>query len=149
MGVFLNKITWDVACFQCLVLICCLQSKGTRMSSRKQDDFVCFRSLRSSTSGRWLEKSGTHVGPNFTLKPNTKASSLQFGKTEVKTNINGKKKRNKRRIYGLLANGRDLRHYSKQVKSRAGERFIHETHSFMSVSFYTYLCMSVFTTSFG
>ena len=44
-------------------------------------------------SGRWLEKSGKHVGPNFTLKPNTKASSLQFGKTEVKTNINGKKKK--------------------------------------------------------
>ena len=145
MGVFLNKITWDVACFQCLVLICCLQSKGTRMSSRKQDDFVCFRSLRSSTSGRWLEKSGKHVGPNFTLKPNTKASSLQFGKTELKTNINGKKKRNKRRIYGLLANGRDLRHDTKQVKSRAGKRFIHEAHSFMSVSFYTnpgiYVCL--------
>ena len=149
MGVFLNKITWDVACFQCLVLICCLQSKGTRMSSRKQDDFVCFRSLRSSTSGRWLEKSGKHVGPNFTLKPNTKASSLQCCKTEIKADIGGKKKRNKRRIYGLLVNGRDLRHYTKQVKSRAGERFIHETHSFMSVSFYTYLCMSVFTTSFG
>ena len=152
MDVFLNKITWDVVCFQCLVLICCLQSKGTRMSSRKQDDFVCFRSLRSSTSGRWLEKSGKHVGPNFTLKPNTKASSLQFGKTEVKTNINGKKKRNKRRIYGLLANGRDLRNDTKQVKSRAGKRFIHEAHSFMSVSFYTYLCIYVclyFTTSFA
>ena len=26
-----------------------LQSKGTRMSSRKQDDFVGFRSIRSST----------------------------------------------------------------------------------------------------
>ena len=87
--------------------------------------------------------------PSFTLKPNTKASSLQFCKTEIKADISGKKKRNKRRIYGLLVNGRDLRHYSKQVKSRAGERFIHETHSFMSVSFYTYLCMSVFTTSFG
>ena len=149
MDVFLNTITWDAFCFKCLVLICCLQSKGMRISSRKQDDFVGFRSLRSSTSGWWLEKSGKHVGPNFTLKPNTKASSLQFCKTEVKTDIGGKKKRNKRRIYGLLVNGRDLRHYSKQVKSRAGERFIHETHSFMSVSFYTYLCMSVFTTSFG
>ena len=93
--------------------------------------------------------SGKHVGPKFTLKPNTKASSLQSRKTEIKADIGGKKKRNKRRIYGLLVNGRDLRHYTKQVKSRAGERFIHETHSFMSVSFYTYLCMSVFTTSFG
>ena len=73
----------------CLVLICCLQSKGTRISSRKQDDFVGFRSIRSSTSGRWLEKSGKHVGPNFTLKPNTKASSLQFCKTEIKTDIGG------------------------------------------------------------
>ena len=27
------------------------------------------------------EKSGKHVGPNFTLNPNKKASSLQFGKT--------------------------------------------------------------------
>ena len=32
--------------------------------------------------------------------------------------------------YGLLVNGRDLRHYTKQVKSRAGERFIHEAYSF-------------------
>ena len=32
--------------------------------------------------GRWLEKSGKHVSPNFTLKPSTKASSLQLGKTE-------------------------------------------------------------------
>ena len=76
----------------------------------------------------WLEKSGKHVGPNFTLKPNTKASSLQFCKTEVKTDIGDKKKRKKRRIDGLLVNGRDLRHYSKLVKSRAGERFTHETH---------------------
>ena len=111
--------------------------------------FVGCRSIRSSTSGWWLEKSGKHVGPNFMLEPNTKASLLQFCKTEVKTDIGGNKKRNKRRIYGLLVNGRDLCHYSKQVKSRAGERFLHETHSFMSVSFYTYLCMSVFTTSFG
>ena len=140
MGVFLNTITWDVFCFLCLVLIFCLQSKGTRISSRKQDDFV-FRSLRRSTSGRWLGKSGKHVGPNFTLKPNTKASSLQFCKSEIKTDIGGKK--NKRRIYGLLVNGRDLRHYTKQVKSRAGERFIHEAHSFLSVSFYTYLCIYV------
>ena len=50
---------------------------------KKQDDFVGFRSIRSSTSGRWLEKSGKHVGPNFTLKPSSKASSLQFGKTEI------------------------------------------------------------------
>ena len=50
------------------------ESKGTRISSRKQDDFVGFLSIRSSTSGRWLEKSSKHVGPNFTLKPSTKAS---------------------------------------------------------------------------
>ena len=29
------------------------------------------------------EKSGKHVGPNFTLKLSTKASSLQFSKTEI------------------------------------------------------------------
>ena len=34
-------------------------------------------------------------------------------------------------------------HYTKQVKSRAGERFIHKAHLFMSVSFYTYLCIYV------
>ena len=124
-------------------MICCLQSKGTRISSRKQDDFIGFRSIRSSTSGRWLEKSGKHVGRNFTLKPNTKARSLQFYKTEIKTDIGGEKKRNKGRIYGLLVNGRDLRYYRKQVKSRAGERFIHEAHSVMSVSFYAYLCIYV------
>ena len=66
--------------------------------------------IRSSTSGRWLEESGKRVGPNFTLKPSTKASSLQFGETEIKTNLGGKKKRNKRQIYGLLAtvNARDV-----------------------------------------
>ena len=50
---------------------------------KKHDDFVGFRSIRNSTSGRWLEKSGKHVGPNFTLKPGTKASSRQFGGTEI------------------------------------------------------------------
>ena len=84
-----------------------------------------------------------NVGPSFTLKPSTKARSLQFCKTAIKTDIGGEKKRNKRRIYGLLVNGRDLRHYTKQVKSRAGERFIHKAHLFMSVSFYTYLCIYV------
>ena len=132
MDAFLNTITWDL-------LICCLQSKGTRISSRKQDDFVGLRSIRSSTSGRWLQKIGKHVGPNFTLNPNTKARSLQYCKTEIKRDIGGEKKRNKRRIYGLLVNGRELRHCTKQVKSRAGEKFIHEVHSFISVSFYTYL----------
>ena len=91
MDVFLNTITWDVFSFECLVLICCLQSKGTRTSSTKQDDFVGFRNIRSLTSGRWLQKSGKHVGPNFTLKPNTKASSLQFCKTEIKKDIGGEK----------------------------------------------------------
>ena len=65
------------------------------MSSRKQDEFVGFRSIKDSTSGLRLQKSGKHVGPNFTLKPNAKASSLQLGKTEIKTDIGGEKKRNK------------------------------------------------------
>ena len=68
------------------LVISCLQSKGTRISSSKQDDFLGFRSIRSLTSRRWLQKSDKHVGLNFTLKPNTKASSLQFSKTEIKTN---------------------------------------------------------------
>ena len=118
--------------------------KGDEISSRKQDDFVGFRSIRSSTSGLWLEKKRQNVGENFTLKPSTKHRSLQFCKTEITTDIGGEKKRNKRRIYGLLVNGRDLRHYTKQVKSRAGERFIHKAHLFMSVSFYTYLCIYLF-----
>ena len=59
---------------------------------REQDYFVGFGGLRSSTSGRWLEKSRKHVGPNFTLKPSTKASSLQFCKIEIKADIGGKKK---------------------------------------------------------
>ena len=91
-----------------IVVICCLQSKGKRISSRKQDDFVGFRSIKSSTSGRSPEKSGKHVGPNFSLKPSTKASSLQFGETEIFTNLGGKKERNKRQIYGLLVNARDV-----------------------------------------
>ena len=83
----------------------------TRTSSRKQDDFVGFRSVRSSTSsGRWLQKSAKHVGPNVTLKPDTKASSLQFCKIEIITDLGCKEKRNKRRIYGLLVNARDFRH---------------------------------------
>ena len=60
-----------VGCLQPLMFSANLQSKGTRISSRKQGDFVGFRSIRSSTSERWLQKSGKHVGPNFTLKPNT------------------------------------------------------------------------------
>ena len=42
------------------------------------NDFVGFQSIRSSTSGRWRRKE-----VNFTLKPNAKASSLQFGETEI------------------------------------------------------------------
>ena len=57
-----------------------IKRDADRICSRNQDDFVGFRSIRSSTSRRWLEKSGKHVGPNFTLKPITKASSLQFVK---------------------------------------------------------------------
>ena len=117
-GRLLNTITWDVFSLEVLVLISCLQRKGTRICSRKRDYFEGFRSIRSWTSGRCLQKSGKHVSPNFTFKPNAKASSLQFCKTEIKTDIDGKKKRNKRRIYGLLVNGRDLCHYTKQVKSR-------------------------------
>ena len=64
-------------------------------SSMKQDDFVGFQSIRSSTSGQQLQKSSKHVGPNFTLKLNSKASPLQFCKTEIKTDIGGEKKRNK------------------------------------------------------
>ena len=64
-----------------------------------------------------MEKSGKHEGPNFTLEPNTKARSLQFTKTEIKTDIGGENKRNKGWIYGLLVNGMDLRHYTKQVES--------------------------------
>ena len=60
--------------------------------------------------GRWLQKSGTHVGPSFTLKPSTKASALQFYKTEIRTDLGGKKNRNKRRIYGILVNARNFRH---------------------------------------
>ena len=45
---------------------------------RKQDAVVRFRSIRSSKSRRSLEKSGKLVDPNFTMKPNTKARSLQF-----------------------------------------------------------------------
>ena len=77
-------------------MICCLQSKGTRISSRKQDDFVGFVDDRRRKA------------TNFTLKPSTKASSLQFGETEIQTNLGGKKKRNKRQIYGLLVNARDV-----------------------------------------
>ena len=111
-------------------MICCLQSKGTRISSRIQDDFVGFRSIRSSTSGLWLEKNGKHVGPNFTLKPNAKARSLQFCKTEIKTDIGGEKKRNNRRIYGLHVNGRDLLHYTKNRSSeeRAKDSFTRLIH---------------------
>ena len=60
---------------------------------KETDDFVGFRIIRSSISGRWLPKSGKHVGPDFTLKPSPKASSLQFCKTEMKTDIGGKKKK--------------------------------------------------------
>ena len=80
------KITFYGLLFTYNYVGCLLLLVGTRTSSRKQDDFVGFRSIRSSTSGRWLEKSGKHVGPigpNFTLKPRTKASSLQFCETEI------------------------------------------------------------------
>ena len=77
------KITFYGLLFTYNYVGCLLLLVGTRISSRKQDDFVGFRSIRSLTSGQWLEKSSKHVGPNFTLKPSTKARSLQFGETEI------------------------------------------------------------------
>ena len=103
-------------------------------------------------SGRWLEKKSKQACPNFTLKPNTKARSLQFCKTEIKTDIGGEKKRNKRRIYGLLVNGMDLRHYAKQPsRERVKDSFTRLFHSCQChcIHIYIYTCMSVFTTSFG
>ena len=51
-------------------------------------------------------------------KLSTKPSLLQFCKIIIKTNVVAKKKRDKRRIYGLLVDGRDFRDYTKQVKTR-------------------------------
>ena len=63
-------------------------------------------------------------------KLSTKPSLLQFCKIKIKTNVVAKKKRDKRRIYGLLVDERDLRGYTKQVKTsgkkKAAEGFIHE-----------------------
>ena len=46
-------ITWHVFSLKCFLLISCLLSKAILISSRKQDDFVGFRRIRTnSTSGR-------------------------------------------------------------------------------------------------
>ena len=112
----------------------------------RPDYFVGFRSLRSSTSGRWLEKSGKHVGPNFSLKPNTKARSLQFCKTEIKADIGGKKKRNKRRVYCLLVNGEtsaSTQNWSS--RERVKDSFTRLIHScqchFIHIYVYMYVCI--------
>ena len=52
------KITFYGLLFTYNYVGCLLLLVGTRISSRKQDDFVGFRSIRSSTSGRSTEKSG-------------------------------------------------------------------------------------------
>ena len=83
------------------------------------------------------------------LKPNTKASSLQFCKTEIKTDIDGEKKRNKRRPTCQRKRPPPL-HKRGQVES--GWK-VHSRGSFIHVSVILYIsmyiCMSVFTTSFG
>ena len=124
-----------------------MQSKGTRISSRKQDDFVGFRSIRSSTSGRWLEKSGKHVGPNFTLKPNTKARSLHFCKTEKKKQILVAKKREISDEYMAYLSTKETSaplhtalHKTGQVES--GWK-IHSRGSFIHVSVILYISMYV------
>ena len=48
--------------------------------------------MRGSTSGRWLEKSGKHVGRNFTLKRSTKATSLNSVKQKYKQILVARKK---------------------------------------------------------
>lgn len=95
------------------MVICCSQSKRTRISSRKQDDFVGLWSIRSSTSGRWLEKSGKHVCPNFTLKPSTKASSPQFGEQKYKQILVARKKETSERYMA----------YSLTQETSAAEQF--------------------------
>ena len=151
MDVFLNTITWDVFSFERLVLICCWQSKGTRTYSTKQDDFVGFRNITSLTSGRWLQKSGKHVGPNLTLKPNTKVSSLQFCKTDIKKILVLRKKEIATDIWPTCQQKRPP-HLHKTGQVEGGWK-IHSRGSFIHVSVILYISMyiymSVFTTSFG
>ena len=70
--------------------------------------------------------------PNFTLKLSTKASSLQFFKTElIKIDLGDKKKKkDQRQIYGLLVNERASaiaqNRSRRNGKKKATERFIHE-----------------------
>ena len=77
------------------------------------------------------------------LEPNTKASLLQFCKTEVRTDIGGKKKRNKRRIYGLLVNGGDLRHITQNGSSRERlkDSFTRIIHSCQCHFTHIYVCL--------
>ena len=97
------------------------------------------------------EKRQTYsVGPNFTLKPNTKASSLQFCKTEIKTDIGSKKKRNRRRIYGLLVDGRDVaitqnRSSRERVKD-SFTRLIHscQCHFIFNIHIYVYMFVCIY-----
>ena len=69
-----------------------IKRDADRICSRNQDDFVGIQSIRSSTSRWWLEKSDKNVGPNFTLKPITKTSSLQFVKQKYKQILVARKK---------------------------------------------------------
>ena len=76
-----------------------------------------------------------------------KPRSLQFCKTEIITDFGGEKKRNKRRIYGLLVNGRDLHHYTENRSSRervkdSFTRLIHSCQChFIHIYVYMYVCI--------
>ena len=100
-------------------VICCLQSKGKRISSRKHDDFVGFRSIRSSTSqGDGWRKAANMLAQTSHWNRVRKPAHGNSVEQKYKEILVARKKRNKRQIYGLLVNARDVCRWTKQFKSR-------------------------------
>ena len=101
-------------------------------------------------SGRWLEKSGKHVGPDFTLKPNTKASSLLFCKTEIKTDIGGKKKEISDGYMAYLSmEETSAITQNRSSRERVKDSFTRLIHSCQRHFIHIYVCLYKFTASFG
>ena len=98
----------------------------------KETGWFCrFPNLQNQLEMAWWA-TAVEKWPNFTLKLSTKASSLQFFKTElIKIDLGDKKKKkDQRQIYGLLVNERASaiaqNRSRRNGKKKATERFIHE-----------------------
>ena len=129
-------------------MICCLQSKGPRISSRKQDDFVGFRSIRSSTR---------QVGDDWRKAANMLAQTLHWNRIRKPDHYNSVKQKLKQILVArkrevsdgymayLLTEETSAITQNRSSRERVRDSFTRLIHScqchFIHIYVYMYVCI--------